>query len=53
MFNDDDKHLSQLIHNARLSRRDFITRSAAVGLTTAYGLSPLNAFAAEPKKGAY
>ncbi len=51
MIDDNDKHLSQLIHNAKLSRRGFITSAAAVGLTTAYGLSPLNAFAAEPKKG--
>ncbi|EIC85062.1 ABC transporter substrate-binding protein [Serratia sp. M24T3] len=45
-----DKHLSQLIHNAQISRRGFITSAAAVGITTAYGFAPLNAFAA-PKKG--
>ncbi len=50
MFDDNDKHLSQLIHNAKISRRGFITSAAAVGITAAYGIAPLNAFAA-PKKG--
>ncbi|MFZ4833869.1 ABC transporter substrate-binding protein [Rouxiella sp. Mn2063] len=48
---DKNSALTQLMQDAKLSRRGFITSAAAVGITTAYGLSPLSAFAAEPKKG--
>ena len=48
---DNNSPLTKLMQDAQLSRRGFITSASAVGITTAWGLSPFSAFAAEPKKG--
>lgn len=49
---DDPSPLTQLLRDARLNRRGFITAASALGIATAVSLSPFAAIAAPaPKKG--